>query len=247
MCHICGDPNHLYYHTGKNLWHCWKCGTGGRGKPPNYRTRLMPKKEEKALVGEDAGNLPDGFRLIDPTYRTSIIARRCLAYLFMRGLTLKEIIKYEVGFVYSEVIFPIFDNESVLKYWVARNLTKQPFLKYRNAPWPRSGTFFRSLSARKPRHPVLALVEGVFDAIMLGRILPTYAMLGKQITDEGIRVLQGVTTQLVIVLDPDAKGDAMELQHKLRGYFDRVSILPMWGKKDPAEDWEGIGKQLKER
>ena len=83
-----------------------------------------------------------------------------------RGLTKEDILRYDIHYSIGEqrILFPSYDSNHNLNYYVARTI--QPFegYKYKNAIAPKREVIFNEHLVEWDRP--LYIVEGIFDAIL---------------------------------------------------------------------------------
>lgn len=144
--------------------------------------------------------------------RSAIPALKFLAH---RGLTTDDVLKWKVGYCETgeyakRVVFPSFDDEGSVNYFVARAYNKT-WRKYTNPPAKRS-IVFNELYVDWESD--LSLVEGVFDAVVAGNAVP---ILGSSVRDDSklFRQIVKHDTPVYVALDPDAEKKAMKMIKKL--------------------------------
>ena len=207
-CPFCNDSKgHLWYNDTKDVYHCWKCGKAGKGRPSG-RVKMERPESAATLI---QGLPPDSI----PLWKGSrgIISRRAYQYLIDRGLTVDDITKYQVHRAGSYVVFPFFDGLGELKYWVARAFTKLD-RRYTNCPIPRPDVIFST------GVPAVGgfVVEGIFKAIRVGKFYPAIALLGKEMSEaQEIRIKLFFREWVIVLLDHDAVTKSMEIWNRLRG------------------------------
>ena len=129
-----------------------------------------------------------------------------LRYLFERGLTRKDILKWKIGYCGSgkyagRIIVPSFNNDGNINYFIARSYTGHQ-RKYLN-PRAEKDIIFNELSI--DWDSPLILVEGVFDAIVAGE--NAVPILGSTLR-ETTKLFQAIAindTPVYLALDEDAK------------------------------------------
>ena len=87
-------------------------------------------------------------------------------YLLNRGVTKEDILKYDIHYSVSDqrILFPSYDREHRLNYYVARTIQSFESYKYKNATASKKEVIFNEhlIEWDKP----LYVVEGIFDAIL---------------------------------------------------------------------------------
>lgn len=138
-------------------------------------------------------------------------------YLEGRGITNNIIEKYNIGFCFdgkyqNRVVIPSYDKNGELNYYITRSissLTKK--YKYLNPDVDKTQIIFneRFIDWDKP----VFLVEGGFDHIVVDNSLP---LLGKKLYDKLFKIIyENSNNFIIIVLDPDAYDDCIQIYHKL--------------------------------
>lgn len=256
-CLFCSDSSfHLYVNRDKGLYHCFKCGSGGRliqDKKDNtvdYRKLTeVVKGIRKDILGSTVvvdrviKSLPHNLRIVGQpakTWRTSEELSQAHAYLCSRGLDNEIMGDFDIR-VSLEKTGPhreciIFPNPGVdpEEYFVCRRYTDmQP--KYVNAPWPKNG-FLYSPPLGLDYNETLVICEGIFDVIRVYEYCENVAgLLGKKATYEQLQVLKNFKN-IVIYLDPDAFTHALRLQLELKTLgVPKVTVVQNIDGKDPGD------------
>jgi DNA primase len=152
--------------------------------------------EFKSLLHEPKG--------LNPTYK------KAKHYADSRGITIEDIIRYNIGYVDSgiysgRIIIPSYDVNNKLNYFIARSVFEEEKFKYKNPPVSKNVIMFENqINWNEP----ITLVEGVFDAMavrrnaipILGKFIPKKLMDG--IYKNGVKNIN-------ILLDSDAQGQAL--------------------------------------
>ncbi len=237
----------------KDVFKCWVCDYSGTSlrrlvrKYGNYKHQTMWSKfnpeievgrfEEiflslsqntQPLKEAQKTPLPSEFKTLAST-QTSLAAKPARRYLMDRGVTMKDILKWKVGYCstgeYSgRVVIPSFDEEGDVNYFVGRSYDGN-WKKYMN-PAASRDLVFNHLYVDWQSD--LSIVEGVFDAIVAGNAVP---ILGSSLRDDSDLIKNIVLndTPVYIALDPDAEKKAMKIIKKLLTFgieLYKVNILP---------------------
>jgi len=248
----CPFCNHYKKKLNVNLetgqYHCWVCNESN-GSAAYLLGRfdrnlifqwkeLQGDKSLDRLVISYKILLPDGFiRLASAIDKDCPYYKRSIRYLLdERGLVIKDLEKFNVGYVrdgpYSNyVIFPSYDAQGDLNYFVARAVYKNMNLKYKNPLIDKTSIIFNELFIDFSQ-PIV-LVEGVFDAIIGGdNFIP---ILGNSISEDS-RLLARLIEEKPIVyiaLDDDAYNYQTRIASSLYQYGIRVySVYLDVGVKD---------------
>ncbi len=146
---------------GKNPWECWVCQTRGRTirsllrqlKTPRDTQReilkYLPKGTEIEIKQLSIIELPKEYQPLYSASGTSIVANLVKKYLYERGLTNNDFIKYSIGYATTgayggRVIIPSFSESNQLNFFVARSYDGNYF-KYTNPEASQDIIFFENL------------------------------------------------------------------------------------------------------
>ena len=95
---------------GKNFWECWVCQTRGQSirsllrqlKTPSNQAaeilKYLPKGTYVQYAESKAVDLPDEYQPLYSASATSVIANKIRKYLYDRGLSDTDFIKYNIGY-----------------------------------------------------------------------------------------------------------------------------------------------------
>ena len=231
---------------GKNFWECWVCQTKGR----TIRSLLYQLKIAKDQAAEILQYLPKGSQVeykqlsilelpkeYQPLYtasKTSVPANIVRNYLYERGLTDTDFIKYSIGYCTTgeyggRVIIPSFSESGSLNFFVARTYDGNYF-KYKNPEASKDIIFFGSfINWNAP----IILCEGVFDAIAIRR--NAIPILGKSISNSLYKkILTSNVSDIYVALDTDARDRALEIGEKFLNQGKRVFLVDL-PNKDPSD------------
>jgi len=238
-CPSCHHRNNkLTVNVEKAVWNCFHCGIKGRSFI--YLLKLAgvsnPNQYKKIFNEETKINIED----IDSIFGKEIIKEKKLAfprgyenlfrniekafykpaveYLLKRGLGKEDILKYNIHYSVSEqrILFPSYDREHNLNYYVARTIQPLEKYKYKNANASKREVIFNEhlVNWGKP----LYIVEGIFDAILSRK--NAVPILGSNVGKGSLlfrRLLQN-NTQVIIALDADAKKKMVRMISELNKY-----------------------------
>lgn len=164
------------------------------------------------------------------------LAQRPRKYLFNRGLEEEDIIKWKIGFAIegeyqNRIIFPSFNNEGKINYFVTRTFDND-FIKYKNPVNNKNIIFnYLSLNFRKP----LTIVEGIFDAIKAKEnVVP---ILGSSLSLESKLFFEIVKNNTIcyIGLDPDVFLKELKIIESLLLYGIKIFKIQVKPFKDIGE------------
>jgi len=254
----------LQVNTETQKWHCWTCNSGGK-KLTSLLRKLDVDKKTISVIREIYGdtayspsqedsetkifislpkeyislvNEPKGF---NPEYKHAI------HYLTQRGIGIKEIIKFGIGYckdgLYARrIIVPSYNSDGSLNYFISRSYYAEEKMKYKNPPISKN---IICLDSQINWNEPIILCEGVFDAITIRR--NAVPLLGKFPSKNLVeKIFMNGVTDIVISLDNDAINEAL----KVSDYFRKQGInvkLMMLKDKDAAEmGYEGFYNELNE-
>ncbi len=228
----------------KNKWKCWVCGSRG-----NHLIGLFKKldvspaqiKELKKCLNDDdiksyvdtsdevvELHLPYEFK---PLWKPvdSFEYKHAISYLKKRDISGYDIIRYRMGYCESgqyggRIIVPSYGIDGKLNYFIARAY-HDTNMKYKNPPVSKNVVVFEEqINWNEP----IVLVEGVFDAISVRR--NAIPMLGKFLPKKlEVKLLENQVKNVYILLDDDARTEALQLEQKLKSFGMNVSQVSVSG------------------
>ena len=231
---------------GKNFWECWVCKTRGQSIFSLVKQLKLPKSEAQEVLKyvkkgkkyeykvEEVIELPEEFQELRLATKTSVIANKVRKYLYERGLTDNDFVKYNIGYTTTgdyggRIIIPSYSASNRLNYFVGRTY-EGAYFKYKNPQTSKDIIFFENLINWD--RPII-LCEGAFDAIAIKR--NAVPLLGKSISPSlWKKLLTGKLTDIYIALDTDAQTQALEIAEKLIAAGFKVFLIELSG-KDPSE------------
>ena len=231
---------------GKNFWECWVCQTRGQSirsllyqlKTPaeeaNEILKYLPKGAQMSYKQLSIVELPKEYQLLHKASPTSVIANMVKKYLYDRGLTDNDFIKYSVGYCTTgeyggRVIIPSFSESGTLNFFVARTYDGNYF-KYKNPEASKDIIFFENFINWST--PII-LCEGVFDAIAIRR--NTIPLLGKSVsTSLYSKIITSPVKDIYIALDVDARDKAIKIGEEFLNQGKRVFLIEL-SDKDPSK------------
>ena len=233
--------------TGK--WHCWISNEGGHNLYQLFKKVSATNNqftELRNIVGTNSVNyrnddsvskkqvvkLPKDFLSLAIKH-PSPVYKQATTYLMSRGITGDDILRYNIGYCESgpytnRVIIPSYDKNGSLNYFVGRDIYNNK-LKYKNPPISKDVIGFELfINWDEP----LVLCEGVFDAIAIKR--NAIPLFGKTVQYKlKTELYRQSVKKIYIVLDEDAKIDALKLSAKLMKNGVEVYYVSMHD-KDPS-------------
>ena len=231
---------------GKNFWECWVCQTKGQTVFSLLKQLKVPKEEAQEVLKyvkkgqkylyktDEVVELPKEFQPLATASRTSIIANKVRKYLYERGLTDNDFIKYNVGYTTTgdyggRIIIPSYSESNRLNYFVGRTY-EGAYFKYRNPETSRDIIFFENLI--NWNQPII-LCEGPFDAMAIRR--NAIPILGKNISNSLLKkIITSGVEDIYIALDQDAQKEALKYCEQFLSLGKRVFLVDLQ-QKDPSE------------
>ena len=234
---------------GENPWQCWVCGTKGRTirsllKHLNLTRaeaenvlQYVKRGEQQEETTKKIVRLPEEFEPLELASHSSIYANRVRKYLYARGLTDIDFVRYGIGYCmkgkYADrVIIPSYDENNALNYFVARSLNSGTYLKYVNPDVDKSNCIiFENLINWD--EPVI-LCEGVFDAMAIRR--NAVPLLGQNISPALMKkIITSPCPDIYMTLDRDAVKRALNHCETFLSMGKRVFFIEP-SEKDPSEE-----------
>lgn len=239
----------------ENFWHCWVCDAKGKtiralfkqaqASPDKFKDLsllIQPTAVNDNSTSNEVIVLPAEFiSLTNPLSHilnekgldrvAQIESKHAFRFLNKRGITVDDIIKYNIGFCKEgpyagRVIIPSYDANGMLNYFVARAY-KDSDRKYKNPPVASKEIIGLELYINW-NAPII-LCEGMFDAITIKRnCIP---LLGKVLHNKLMeKIVKSNVDRIYIALDNDAKKDALKHAEKLMSYGKEVYMVELDGK-----------------
>lgn len=265
------DGNSIYM-----KWHCWRDNSHKGGNIFQLLKRIKSSQETfnelKVIVGKNVGlqNFDDKLASLNYGNKKAYVREKTLpkefiplsefkdnphyrnAYRYVikdRGLTRKDIIKYNIGYCETGryggyIIIPSYDREANLNYFVTRSYYDS-VMKHKNPPF-RKDVVFNELFINW-NEPII-LCEGAFDMMSIKRnVIP---ILGKYIQKIlKLKILQNNVKDIYITLDMDAIKDSIKIIEEFMRNGINVYFVELT-EKDPSQlgfksVWELIKKSKK--
>ena len=262
-CPFCNHHKQkLQVNTETQKWHCWNCNSGGK-KLTSLLRKLDVDRKIISIIREIYGDtnwtpqqddaetkvfiqLPKEFislseepKGFNPEYKHAMF------YLTQRGIGMKEIIKYNIGYckegLYSRrVIIPSYDLNGQLNYFISRSYYTEEKMKYKNPPISKNIIAFESqINWNEP----IILCEGVFDAITIKR--NAIPLLGKFPSKQLVeKIFMSGVSDIVISLDNDAINEALKAAEYFRKQGINVKMMYLRDKDASDMGYEKFYEEL---
>ena len=250
------EVNYSYH-----VYKCWACsethgthGTinklirkyGNRTHLKRYRLVIPEdKKRIKNEVEHTIDGLPREFTPLN-IEREEFDYKKAITYLKKRNIGIDLINKYNIGYAVNgdyrgRIIFPSYDESGEINYYLGRSYDKYSKLKYKNPEVSKMDIIFNEGKINWDSN--IYLVEGVFDHIAIPNSIP---MLGKILNDVLFKKLVSqAEAKVIILLDADAKEDALKLYKRLNStrLREKILIVNMPEGFDIADVHQKLGKE----
>ena len=231
---------------GENPFECWVCGFKGRTIKSLLKQLQVPAEQAYEILkyvrkGDEIGyapttsvELPKEFQALYTASTTSIIANKVRRYLYKRGFTDRDFLKYNIGYCTSgeytgRVIIPSYNENNQLNTFVGRTY-EDAYHKYRGPESSKDIIVFENLiNWAQP----IVLVEGVFDAIAVKR--NAVPILGKSLSKSLIKkIVSSQVEDIYVALDRDAFKKALSYTEQFLNMGKKVYLVDMQD-KDPSD------------
>lgn len=256
-CPVCNHHKpKLEIGLNSNKWHCWVCSKGGK-KLNSLLTFISATREiylkfnefiriSKPILhteGETVDDtkplntpiaLPNEFIPLAITDDDNWFWRSAMNYLLIdRKLRYIDIIKYKLGYCLNGayknmIIFPNYDNNGKLNYFMGRTFMSNTAMKFKLPPVSKDIIGFELYTDWT--EPVI-IVESALNAITVRR--NSVPLFGKLIS-KALRkkVLTSNTPAVIIALDPDAISQAIDAVEIFMGNGVQVKLVQLEGESD---------------
>jgi hypothetical protein len=250
----------LEINTAKRIFRCWKCDepkfSGSLGK----LVRLYGSRVDYDLYKSYAGSissfelgdiefeeeeifveLPEEFIPFSEMNSNDPIHMEAYKYMVLdRKVSYETLNKYRIGFCTrgkyaNRIIIPSYNQDGDLTYFVGRAFRKGMKPPYLNPKANKDAIIFNEGMINWDS--TIYMVEGVFE--MLSFPINTIPILGKNMPMAFFNKIKEIKPNIVIVLDPDALKNTIEIYQKLVIIYgeqsDRVKFVKLDGSKDLDE------------
>ena len=190
--------------------------------------------------------LPDGYKKLSESSYKDFNYIKAYRYLTERGITDELIKEYNIGFTttgqyHNRIIIPSYDELGDLNYFVSRAWDKWKKPKYLNPDVEKQLFVYNEFNINWDG--TIYLVEGAFDHIVVPNSIP---LLGKTMYGKlKSLLLKNAKSDVVILLDDDAKDDAIRIYKELNvgSLYDRVKLCTPPADTDPSLIFEREGNR----
>jgi len=251
-CPICKHKNpKLIINIKSGQYNCWTCEIPTKGKTPvslfkKLQVDIDKIQEMKSYFKNDNINiqkivntnkaiLPKEFISLTKN-DNSLDYRQAISYIKQRGITLSDIVKYNIGYCKSgkyknRIIIPSYNRFGDLNYFVGRSYEKEPGLKY-DAPSVDKKSIIGMEYFINWSTPII-LCEGALDAIAIKR--NAIPLFGKVIPDAlMMKLVQTQVKTVYLALDNDVIKLSLNYAEQLLNLGKEVYLIELEG-KDPSK------------
>ncbi len=242
-------------------YHCWTCDLKGRGLHGLFKvanadqaafstleklvgTRTYSKDAELLFKDKLLLNLKDTKKVVVEVHQLpydfrslaendgSLDYKMAKNYAKKRGLTMCDIVKYNIGYCTkgpfaNRLVFPSYDKDNNLNFYSCRSYFEDGY-KYRNSEFSKNIIGFENLVDFD--FPIY-LCEGALDAIALRR--NAIPLFGKTLSPKlKSAIMQSSCPEVNIVLDDDALESSIKIAQWLHTVGKVVKLVRLHG-KDP--------------
>jgi predicted RNA-binding Zn-ribbon protein involved in translation (DUF1610 family) len=262
VCPKCGDEKKkkkLSICLESLMCHCWVCGLKGKTPYKIIKDHISQDLAAKFLKEfnvsgnkekegeEELLTFPSEFKLLaslDSLYDPD--DRDCVDYLKRRGVTKEKMLYHKIGkfagYKWSRrIVFPSFDMQQKLTFFVSRSIDKDAFIKYQNCKADKTQMVFDEIRLDYSRE--LTIVEGVFDLVKCPD--NSTCILGSSLRPEHLLFQKIVKNQtpVILALDSDMIDKSYAIAESLNSYGVQVKILDLGKYKDVGSMTEEIVRQ----
>ena len=247
------------------MCHCWVCNT--KGKTPYYIIKnnvssglaseylkefnISTGSKDAPIVEDDSVkpvDFPSKFKLLANIEKTlDPDVRDCIKYLKRRGVTKELMWRHKIGCFSGNkwsrrVVFPSFNKDHDLDFYVTRSIDDDQFFKYLNCKENKKTKIvfdeFRIDWSRE-----LTIVEGVFDMVKCG--FNTTCLLGSSLktTHYLFEKIVENKTPILLALDADMEQKKFNIANTLSQYDISVRVMNMGDYHDLGEMSSELVKQ----
>lgn len=254
----------LEINTAKRMFRCWKCDEPKFSGSLGRLVRMFGRESDYALYKSYAGqffdyaesddekefgfvSLPKEFIPFSEMDINNIQHLEAYNYLVLeRKIDFQTVINYRIGFCvdgdyFGRIIIPSYDQFGELNYFVARSY-KNLKPTYQNPKVDKDWIIFNEGLINWDS--TIYIVEGTFE--MLSFPVNIVPQLGKTLSKAFLQKLKEKKPNVVIVLDPDAYKNAVEMFEMISTIYgddkDRIKIVKLTGVNDLDEIRRKFGK-----
>jgi len=232
----------------ENPWHCWVCDARGKtlnslfkrkkvntDKIHSLHSILGTTEKYDTVIQNINVELPEEYQPLNRISKSNILARHALSYLKKRGLSVQDILSYQIGYCErgrfaNKLIIPSYNSDGELEYFVARAFLPDAKRKY---DAPVSDKNIIGFENRINWDLPIVLCEGAFDAIAIKR--NAIPLFGKNISKKLMKkIVTNSVKKVYLALDEDAIKSTYKISEQLLKAGKKLYVVELDG-KDPSE------------
>jgi DNA primase len=198
-------------------------------------------------IAQFNGILPAEYKFLLDAKPTDILAKHAMLYLKKRGITVDDIIKYQIGYCdegkYAErIIIPSYDSNGKINFFIGRTFDPEAKLKYK---YPEASRDIIAFEMFINWDVPIVLCEGGFDMIAIKRnVIP---LLGKTITQKLLKkLIDSKVKKIYIALDNDAIKFALKHCETMMSMGKKVFLVEMQQKDASEMGFEAFLKHIQQ-
>jgi len=255
VCPSCNNRNKKKFsinlETGQ--CHCWVCDLRGKTLVPILRKydkshlveeycqkfpteKVFRKAHQSPEIDPEEVSLPDGFFLAVDSFKSrDPDIRACFSYLKSRNISERDLWYYKIGFskigkFRRKIIFPSFDSDGKVNFFVARSIDSGARIKYTNCKANKQSIVFNEINIDWKKE--LAILEGPFDLIKSD--YNSTCLLGARISEDSLLFskIAHNRTPVLLCLDSDMNKKSQAAAKLFSEYGCSVRILSLGAYED---------------
>ena len=226
-----------------NLAHCWVCDTKGfyltlkKYKPQFLQEYITEFCNARTFLDEDEKpaqktlpDLPQSLLLaLIKKNNPDPVKKKTVSYALSRGLGEADFWRYKILFCENDpiyknrLIFPSFDENGKLNYFIGRAINKKTYPPYLQPDLSRNLVIFNEYLINFKKE--IILVEGVFDMVTTGE--NSIPLLGSTLNENSLLFFKIIknNSSVLLALDPDAEEKAEKIGEMLDFYGVSVRMI----------------------
>lgn len=217
---------HLYvYPPGRGV-HCFRCGFHTKRYIPDQVKDQIGEVDELGFYLPSPDEPTDAKRRASPEWQARFAGPatkylRAVSYMEGRKVTKREM--DSLGLLYDpqgqfagRILFPVYDDNGVIRYFTGRAIDKKIKPKYKNCHAPKNGYVYTVGDGS--RHGIVC--EGPMDAISAAQAgYVGLALFGSAINASQCKAIAWTVNTATVILDPDAFNSSIKVAHELSFYL----------------------------
>lgn len=247
----------LQINIEKNVFQCWVCGDDLSGfifkllnkfatksQKSEYCSTISFYKESEEEEQEYRISLPEEYKFIHDCRETEL-GKQAIEYLFQLELTYNQLLRNRIGICFSgkyfnRMIFPSYDSDVKLNYFVARSIRDgEHFKKWVDCDGGKKSKIIFNEYLIDWEKPII-IAENIKTYLKFGEevdnIIPIF---GSNSLNENYRLLKEIVfnscPSVLVALDAEAKKKSFKFIEKLEEYDILVKYVDIEPYKQPED------------